>query len=303
MKSFFYYLKNIFILLFFLQLAPPMLKALKKQYYELLKDKTKIGKLKISGAITDSEPHVENLKKLIEEKEVKAVLLKIESPGGSAGPSYALYNEILKLKEKHPDIPIVMLTEGICASGGYYIACAADYLIASRTALVGSIGAYIAFPELNRFIEQLKVDYKIVKSGKYKAAGNPFKDLTEEEQAYFQELTNNIHKQFTKDVLERRPKITTDITQIAQGQVFTGNQALDLGLIDEVGSLEAAIKIIRKKASFENEIDWVTISKASNLWDMVTGNTNTSSKSIFSSFLSEIAKTISYSIWKTEASL
>lgn len=290
MKNLTYYLKNIFFILLFLQFLPILIGGIKKQYSNILKDKTKVGKLKINGTITCSEKYIENIKNLIEEKKVKALLLKIDSPGGSAGPAYALYHEIIKLKEKYPNIPIISLTEGICASGGYYVACAADYLIASRTALVGSIGAYIAIPELSEFAKNIKINYSIIKAGKLKAAGNPFKNLTEDEKTYFQELANDIHKQFIKDVLERRPKITTDITEIAQGQVFTGNQALELGLIDKVGSLETAINIIKEKASIDNHIEWIEITDKKSLWDIIFGAKIKNINNFFNKALSYITQ-------------
>lgn len=265
-------LKNIIIIVIILQIAPSFLKALKKNYSRLLESKTAIGKITIKGSIESTEEYSCQIKDLYCQ-DIKALLLKIESPGGSAGSSYALFNEIMSFKNQHPTVPIIALTESICASGGYYIACAADHIIASRTALIGSIGVYLSHFELKEFIEQHKIYYNVIKSGKYKAAGNPFLALTQEQKEQLQSLSQNIYEQFVKDVLDRRPKIITDINEIAQGQAFTGNQALELGLIDEVGSLETAIKALKEKGSFDNAIEWIEPSSSLTFWGALTGQT------------------------------
>jgi protease-4 len=178
MSKFYDTIKTLFIVLIALQITPSLLKGIKTQYKYLWQDKTKVGKMTIKGGIEISEDYIEQLKKLYD-KDIKALLINVESPGGAAGSSYAIFNEIKELKKEHPEIPVVALTENICASGGYYVACACDHIIASRASLVGSIGVYMGHLQIKDFIEKNDIYYDIIKSGKYKAATSPFTKLTE----------------------------------------------------------------------------------------------------------------------------
>ena len=267
------YLKNIFFILLILQFTPPILQNLSKQYNKLYENKTQVGVIEIKGTLYSAKKHVKHLKEFFENKDIKAILLKMDCPGGSAGTSQAIYSEILALKEQNGSKPVIALVENMCASGGYYVASAADYIVASPSSMVGSIGVYIAHPQFKDFIEQFKVKYSVTKSGLYKTAGDPLTELTEPAKEMFQNLTNNVYEQFVSDIKSRRPKLAAlDEKSWAEGRILTGNEALKVGLIDAVGSYSHAVKAIKDKAIIEGEIEWVKPPKKSNLWKVLVGD-------------------------------
>ncbi len=257
------YLKNIFLLLLVLQFVPIVVRTLKNYYVTALDLKTKVGYLVIKDTITTAAPYIKELKKLFENKDIKAILLKIDSGGGAAGSSQAIFHEINFYKKEHPKT-VVVVVENICASGAYYIACAADYIVASPSAFIGSIGAYIPRPQLNEFLNQFKIKYEVVKAGEFKMAGDPLVAPTPEQIAMLQQLTEDTYRQFTHDVAQKRPKLSLKQTDTwANGKVFTGYQALQLGLIDELGAQSTAVQKIKEKESIEGDIEWVTAEKVS----------------------------------------
>lgn len=258
------YLSAILILLVLIQLAPSLFKSIKHQYEGFGQLKTKVAVLKIKNEIGDVSHYIKNLNKFFEKDDIKAIFIKIESPGGTAGSSKALFDEILSLKKEYPK-PIVVLTNDLCASGGYYIACAADHIIASSTAIVGSIGSYIGTFKVKELIESWKIKYNIKQSGKYKTTLNPFTDSTQETNEFLQAISDDVYDQFKSDVAIRRKLSLADSDKWANGKFFTGRQALQLKLVDEIGSEYNAIKKIRELAMIEKDkkIDWVKPEKIS----------------------------------------
>ncbi|MCL4361246.1 signal peptide peptidase SppA [Candidatus Dependentiae bacterium] len=271
-------LKNLLFILLILQVAPILIKSIGKQYSSFFDLKTHVGLIDIKGTLSDSKYYIKNLKKLFENKSIKAILMRIDCPGGSSGTTQAIFNEILDLKKQYGTKPLVALIENICASGGYYIATTADHIIATPSAIIGSIGVYVQHPQFKQFIEQFKVKFDITKSGAYKTSGNPFSELTNVEKEMFQTLTDDVYKQFVNDVKQRRPQLAkSNENNWAQGKVVTGNMALQLGMIDELGSESNAIKVIKEKAPIEGEIEWIKPPKKFNLWNKITGSDDDSS--------------------------
>jgi protease IV len=259
MAKFSDYLKNIFWLLIILQLAPTLVRTIKLQYEPYLEAKSKVGVISIKGTITDSTNHIHDIRKFFENEEIKAIVLKIESPGGAPGASQALFNEIKELKKNVSPKFVLALVQNIACSGGYYIACAADYIIATPSAFVGSIGAYIAHPYVKEFIESHKLKYEFIKSGTYKTVGSPFTDLSADQKSYLQGITDNTYYQFLQDVKNQRAKakLSHDHKLWADGKLFTGEQALKLGLIDQLGSQSNAIQVLKEHAPITGKIEWV----------------------------------------------
>ena len=257
MAKFTDYIKNIFFLLILLQIAPILIMSIKKQYTALLEPRTKVGVISIKGILNDSNFYVKNLKKFFRDTEIKAILLKIDCPGGTAGTAQTIFNEIKALKADYLK-PVVVLVENICASGGYYIACSTDSIIAPASAFIGSIGVYIPQPQFKEFMEQFKIKYDVIKSGDYKTAGDPFLLQTPQQTELLQGLTKDTYEQFVYDVSQSRPRLSlSTANDWANGKIFTGRQAKDLGLIDEIGSHSIAEKILKLKAPIEGEIEWV----------------------------------------------
>ena len=254
--SFWDILKNIFLILVILQIAPGMIVGIKKQYTKLFELNAQVGVLPIKGALYDSTYYTKQLHTFFKDSSIKAILLKIESPGSAAGTGQAIYNEIIALKKEHPK-PVIVLIENVCASGGYYIASASDYIIASGAATVGSIGTYLPVVKLKECIEQFKIYYNPIKSGDYKTVTDPFVDKTPEERELLQGLATDIYDQFTNDIATSRKLALTEVKQWANGKIFTARQAQKIGLIDELGSASTATRVIKEKALIEGEIEWI----------------------------------------------
>lgn len=259
MATFSDYLKNTFWLLVILQLAPTLMRTIKLQYEPFLETKSKVGVLNIKGTIYDATTYIHDIRKFFENEEIKAIVLKIESPGGSPGASQALFNEIKELKKNVSPKFVLALVQNIACSGAYYIACASDYIIATPSAFVGSIGAYIAHPYVKEFIESHKLKFEFIKSGAYKTVGSPFSDLTADQKQYLQGLTDSTYLQFVQDVKTQRSKakISGDVKEWADGKLFTGEQALKLGLIDKLGSQSNAMQVLKEHAPIVGKIEWV----------------------------------------------
>jgi len=250
-------LTNIFLILLFIQIAPTMIESIKTNYTNLLEPKTKIGLLTIKDCINDATVYARELKKFFEKDEIKGILIKMDCPGGAAGASQALFNEIKELKKQHLK-PVVVWVQNLCASGGYYIASAADHIITTPSAFIGSIGAYIPQPQLKKFIEQFHASYLAVTAGSYKTAGHPLLDLTSAQQEMLQSLVDDTYAQFTQDVAEQRPQLTLETVKTwADGKIFTGRQALSLGLVDGIGSQVTVEKYFKEKLIIEGDIEWV----------------------------------------------
>lgn len=271
---FYDYLKNILLILFILQIAPVFIRSILSQYKDLLEPKTQVGVLPIRGNITEASPYIHSLQKLFKDSEIKAILLKVECPGGSSGTGETIFNEIQALKAEYPK-PVVVLVENVCASAAYWISCAADHIVSPSTAIIGSIGAYFPYLfQLKGLLETYNIQYKAIKAGTYKTVGDPFVEMTEKEQALLQQVINDSYVQFTKSVAQCRKLSLTKLADWADGKIFTGAQAKEMGLIDEIGSLHQAVQAIKAKGSIEGEIEWVTIAKEQGLLQrLFSGNT------------------------------
>ena len=261
---------NIAALLVFVQFFPTMIEGVKRTYDYFASPKTRVGVVTINYNLMNSNHALNELKTFFKDKNIKAILLQMDCPGGASGTAQALAEEIKLLKKEHPK-PIVTYVENLCASAAYEVAAATDAIIATPSALVGSIGVYIAQPQLKNFIEQFKLQYTFVNSGKYKLVGSPFVAQTDEHKALLQGLTDESYQQFLADIVASRPQLSLATSaEWAEGKIFTGKKALALGLIDAVGSLSTAAQIIKKRAQFDGEILWIHPQK--NVWGNLMGH-------------------------------
>lgn len=268
MARFIDYLKNIFFILVLLQIAPIFIKSIKNQYSEYFEKKSHVAVLPITDVLYNSDRYINNLIDFFKNKSIKAIVLKFNCPGGAAGTSQAIFNEIKELKKKYNKY-VIAFVENLAASGGYYIATAADYIVTTPGAFIGSIGSYIAHPVFKDFIENYKIKYEVIKSGEYKTVGNPFLENTEAQNKMLQELSDNVYSQFTKDVALQRPKLSKNINEWANGKIFTGELAYKIGLVDELGSQMTVIKILREKAEIKGKIEWVYPKKKRSILQML----------------------------------
>ena len=261
-------LKNIFFLFLILQIAPSVIKNIQKQYVQFFELHSQVGLISIDGDIRDSMKYVKHIKSFFKNPEIKAIVLKINSGGGAAGSGQAIFNEINLLQKKYPK-PIITITENTLASAAYYIAAATNMIISSPSTLIGSIGGYLPHQfKLNDLAEQWKVHVETVSAGKYKMLRDPFTSTTPEGKAILQSIANDAYQQFIQDISKSRKLSLENATEWAEGKIFTGNQALKLGLIDEIGSWSNAVERIREKALIEGKIEWVTPPKPSAIFQL-----------------------------------
>lgn len=278
-------LQNIVFLFLAIQFAPNAIKTCKKIYSEMTEQKTEIGIINIKGEINSNmgTRTIENLRKMFESSSIKAIVLKIDSPGGAPGTSQAIFNEIGELKKNVSPKYVLAMIENIGASGAYYIASSADHIITTPSALVGSIGSFMSILSLKKIADKYDINCEIIKSGEYKATGHILTELTDKQKIELQNLSNNIYEQFIKDVLSKRSKfgLSTNSNEWAQGKIFSGEQALKIKLIDELGSISNAIEALRKNAAIVGKISWVQPEEPFNLVKYLSGEDNeheTSSK-------------------------
>jgi protease IV len=199
-----------------------------------------IGVIDISGVITDADKVNKQLQKFGDDSHVKAILLHIDSPGGGAAASQEVYHEVLRIKqEKHKKI--VASVESVGASGAYYIASACDKIYANPASVVGSVGVIMEWTNYGELLRWAKLKNVVIHAGELKDAGDPTRDLTPKEAAYFQSLVDNMYGQFVHDVASGRHTTDDKIKPLATGQVWTGEQAEPLGLIDKQAGFRTAL--------------------------------------------------------------
>lgn len=221
-----------------------------------------IGSEKISRAI----------RKVREDKKVKAVVLRVNSPGGSALASDVIWREVKLTKEVKP----IMVSMGdVAASGGYYIACAADSIFAQPNTITGSIGVFGIIPNMENFFNsKLGITFDVVKTAEFADLGNVSRPLTASERSIIQQQVNRIYHTFTQKVADGRKLDRTYVDSVGQGRVWTGAQALELGLVDRLGSIEDAIKAAAKKAEIE-DYKIVTYPSVTDPFQAILGNFGT----------------------------
>ncbi|MBN1224534.1 MAG: signal peptide peptidase SppA [Candidatus Aminicenantes bacterium] len=193
------------------------------------------------------------LQKASEDRRVKGIILRLDTPGGEVTASDILFNEIRKFRD-NTDVPVVSLMMGVAASGGYYIAAASDHIIAHPSTITGSIGVISLFPNLEELFAKIGVEINVIKSGSMKDSGSAFRDLTDDEKAVFQTVVDELYTKFLDVVLEgRRGALTLDeLKTIADGRIYTAQQALSLKLIDEIGYYDAALSKVMSLAGIED---------------------------------------------------
>jgi protease-4 len=203
-----------------------------------------IAVVKVEGVIMDATKTVEELIMAEEDKTVKAIIVRIDSPGGVVGPTQEIYEEMVRIDEVKP---VFASFGSVAASGGYYIGAAARKIYSTPGVMTGSIGVIMQFMDLSQLYEWAKVKPETIKAGTFKDIGSPSRAMTEDEKKLMSKMLDVVHKQFRDDIMKRRgDRIKGDIAQIAQGQIYSGTEALELGLVDELaGMWEAGRKIYK----------------------------------------------------------
>jgi len=219
------------------------------------------------GAVTVTpEEIISQLDEAGKNPNVKAILFRVNSPGGSPAASQEIYEEIKKMEK-----PVVVSVSDTCASGAYYVASAADRIIANRSSSVGSIGVIMQIPNYEDLYEKLGLKYTTIKQGKYKDVGSPDRPITKEEMKLLEAQLKEIYRQFIADVAEARSMDVSEVEELATGWVFLGTEALDLGLIDDIGNYKDAINIAAELGGIKGEPNVIRQKISYSLMDLILG--------------------------------
>jgi protease-4 len=198
----------------------------------------KIGVIEIKGAIVDSQLILYQMKTFRESDAVKAIVVRIDSPGGSVGPSQEIFREIRKTVVTKK---VIVSMGAVAASGGYYVAAAADGIVANPGTITGSIGVIMGFTNFEELMKKIGLAPVVIKSGEYKDTGSPARSMTGRERELLESVTQAIHQQFVNAIVEGRELPRPDVEAVADGRIITGEQALSLGLVDRLGNYEDAV--------------------------------------------------------------
>lgn len=210
-----------------------------------------IAVITLEDEIKESKKIVEMLLTAEEDKEIKAIILRIDSPGGAVAPTQEIYEEVRRIDKVKP---VYASFGSVAASGGYYIGAATRKIYANAGTLTGSIGVIMQMADFSELFAFAKVKPETIKAGRYKDIGNPSRAMTEEERAFLNDLLAGTHKQFINDIVSvRKNRLKKDITELAQGQIFHGYEAKELGLVDEIGSLWQAGRAIHKEMKLKSK--------------------------------------------------
>lgn len=232
----------------------------------------KIGIVDIEGVIVTPKNVVPQLKKYADDDSIKAIILHINTPGGGVAASQEIYSEVKRIRDEKKK-KIIASIETVGASGGYYIASACNKIFADEGSIVGSIGVIAEWVNYGDLMHWAKLKEQLLKAGEFKDTGNPTRDLTPAERAYMQGIVDNMHTQFISAVAEGRHLKVDDVKPLADGKVWTGQQALPLKLVDQLGDFETAVKDTAKSVGIKGEPNLVKSEKEKKtLLDLLFGD-------------------------------
>ena len=212
----------------------------------------RIALIRVEGVILDAQQTVGDLKKFAETPTVKAIVLRIDSPGGGVVPSHEIYDAVKRVRHRHNKMVIASMGT-VAASGGYYVAVATDRIVANPGTLTGSIGVIMELANLQGLLKKIGVENVVVKSGRYKDIGSPFRAMSQEDRRILQTVMDDVHGQFIEAVAEGRSLELAEVRPMADGRIFTGRQAKDARLVDELGDLHDAIRLAAELVGIEGD--------------------------------------------------
>ena len=210
-----------------------------------------VGVVEIEGAIADARDTIAHIRKFREDEDIKAIVIRIDSPGGAVGPSQEIYREIRKTVGTKK---VIASMGAVAASGGYYIACAADGIVANPGTITGSIGVIMGYTNFRQLLDKIGMVPVVIKSGPYKDTGSPTREMRDDEREILQAISNGIHEQFVTAIAEGRKMDRAQVAAAADGRIFTGEDAQTLGLIDRLGNFEDALKWAGELGGIEGEV-------------------------------------------------
>lgn len=209
-----------------------------------------IAVVEINGPIVESKEIVDQLDRVAKNKHIQGLLLRINSPGGGVGSSQEIYQAVLRVAK---DKKVVASLGGIAASGGYYIAVAAHKIVANPGTVTGSIGVLMDYINVEQLLGFLRLHVELLTAGRLKDTGSPLKPLTPEDRSFLQSILDNMHAQFKKAVQEGRGLTAEQVDRLADGRIFTGEQAMKVGLVDQLGNRQTALDLAKELLGIEGE--------------------------------------------------
>lgn len=214
----------------------------------------KVGVVEINGAVMDSAEVLDSLERFRLAGSIKAIVVRIDSPGGAVGPAQEIYREIRKTASEKP---IIASMGTVAASGGYYIASAADGIVANPGTITGSIGVLMEYANFQELLEKVGIYPVIITSGKYKDTGSPLRDMSPDEEELLQEFVDEVHGQFVEDVAKGREMEREKVAEIADGRILSGETAHALDLVDRLGNLADAVDWAAEKGGIKGRVETV----------------------------------------------
>jgi protease-4 len=231
----------------------------------------KIAIIEVRGVIIDPQPTVEKLIKFRKNEKIKAIILRIDSPGGGVGPAQEIYSEVKKAQREKK---VLVSMGSVAASGGYYIACAADKIMANPGTITGSIGVIVESLNVEDLFRKIGLRSEVIKSGRHKDMGSPFRKMGPEEKRLLQGVLDSVHEQFIQAVAEGRKLSLEKVRSLADGRIFSGDQARAMGLVDELGTLQDTIAMAAKMSGIKGEPEVIYPEKKRfSLLDFLLGET------------------------------
>ena len=228
--------------------------------------KEKIGVVTINGTISSGKMISSQLAKFAGDESIRAIILRINSPGGGVGATQEIYREVQKTTAKKP---VIVSMGSVAASGGYYVAAPATKIVSNPGTITGSIGVFIQFVRLKKLLSKIGVDFEIVKSGEFKDMGSPDRKLTQRDREIIEALIEDLQGQFVSAVASGRHLSVQEVQKFADGRIFSGARAKQLGLVDFMGNFQDTVEITKETVGITGEVELVHPKKSSSqLWDL-----------------------------------
>jgi protease-4 len=227
--------------------------------YEILggaKGGEQVGVVEVQGIIADAKETIRQLRRFRDDENIRAIVLRVDSPGGVVGPSQEIYREVAKTRQVKK---VVASMGAVAASGGYYVVASADGIIANPGTITGSIGVIMEYTNVKELFAKIGLAPVVIKSGDLKDAGSPVRDMTPKEEKYLQAFVQELHEQFVAAIAEGRQMEIDAVRQLADGRIYTGADAKSLGLVDRIGNLEDAVQWAGELAGVKGDVTAVYI--------------------------------------------
>lgn len=220
----------------------------------------KIGVIPLEGTLDDSGPILSQIVQFREDRSIRAIVLRVNSPGGRVAPAQEIYKEIQRTTRTKR---VIVSMGDVAASGGYYVAAAADRIVANPGTILGSIGVIMEFLQVQELLKKAGVGVEVLKSGEFKDIGSPHREMTAQERALMMEMLHDIQAQFIQAVAQGRKIPREEIEQIADGRVFSGKRGKELGLVDQLGNFQDAVNLAKRMTGIQGDVTLVYPEKPS----------------------------------------